>query len=184
MLLTLGFFAQAQERGAFPGPQKMTSPAERAERKAEMMQKEVGLTDKQYKKVYKLFKKDYQYRQDLMEERMGGMPPMGERPEGMGGPGGGPGMGGPRGGMGGPGGGPGMGGGPRGGGMPPQGEMSGRPRPEGFPGMGPGGAEVSDEYIEKQDRKLRKILTEEQYGQWRAKHPIEHRELPPVEFNK
>lgn len=170
MLLTLGLSAQTQETGSRPEAPKMKSPAEIAEKKANMMQREVGLTEKQYKKVYKLFKKDEQYRQELMEENMGGMPPMG-RPDGMGGPG----MGGGRP----PQGGPGMGGPGMGGGRPPQGgDMSSRPRPEGFPGMGP--VEVSEEYIDKQDQKLRKILTDEQYLQWRSKHPVEHKALPPI----
>lgn len=152
MLLSLGLSAQTQETGSRPEPPKMKSPAEIAEKKAGMMQREVGLTEKQYKKVYKLFKKDEQYRQNLMEENMGEMP-MG-RPDGMGGPG-------------------------MGGGRPPQGgDMSSRPRPEGFPGMGP--VEVSEEYIDKQDQKLRKILTDEQYLQWRSKHPVEHKALPPI----
>lgn len=197
MLLSTGIYAQAP-RGERPAPPKMKSPEEIAQKEADMMKEEVGLTDKQYKKVYNLVKKDWQYRQDQAENRFsgmggpGGMPPQG----GMGGPGGmggGP-DGGFSGGMGGFGG---MGGsGGMGGGMPPQGGMGGGPeggfsggmppqggqRPEGGPGMGPGGDIVTEEYLEKQDKKLKKILTEDQYNKWRAKHPAEYMELPPMEM--
>lgn len=191
MLLSFGLFAQPQNGGERPAPPKKKTPEEIAKKEADMMKAEVGLTDKQYKKVYKLIKKDWQYRQSQAENSFGGgMPPQGG-PGGMGGPGGGMGgdmMGGPGGMggggmMGGPGGmgGGGMMGGP-GGGMP-QGGMENGQRPEGGPGMGgPGMDVVTDEYLEKQDAKLKKILTEEQYVKWRSKHPAEHMALPPMEM--
>lgn len=183
VLLSVGLSAQPREFGGPQGdgqaphhggphmqmPPKQ-DPAEMAAHKADMMQREVGLDDKQYKKVYKLFKKDYEYRADAMEMPEGGFP--GGFPGGQGGfPGGGPGMGGPGGGF--PGGGPGMGGpgmGGPGGGFP------------GGPGMGAPMKVVDDEYLEKQDKKLRKILTAEQYEKWDARHPREYMELPPIEM--
>jgi len=72
---------------------------------------------------------------------------------------------------------------PMGGGRPPQGEMGQRPRPEGgHPEMGPDEEIVTEEYLEKQEQKLKKILTAEQYSKWRSNHPAEHLELPPLEF--
>jgi len=162
-------------------PPKMKTPEEIAQIKSDQMKAEVGLTDKQYKKVYKLIKQDQEYRQEQMSNQFGGgMPPQG-----------GPGMGGP-GGQGGFGGGmPPQGGGNfGGGGMPPQGGPGGQGGPgmggpggPGGPGMdGPACNQVSDEYLEKQDKKLKKILTEEQYNKWRSKHPAEYMELPPIEI--
>lgn len=166
-----GLFAQPQGRpqsGERPAPPKMKSPEEIAKTEADLMKSELGLSDKQYKKIYKLIKKDHEYRQS--QARMpfeGGMPPMGGGPGGMGGPGGGM----------------------MGGGMPPQGDMFNGPRPEGGPGgpgmgpgMGPGEDIITDEYLEEQDNKLKKILTEDQYRKWRSKHPAEHLELPPFEL--
>lgn len=170
----------AQPQGARPEPPKMKDPAELAKDISDRMQQEVGLDAKQYKKVYNLYKKDFQYRQNAAQERMGGgMPPQGG--PGMGGPGGGGMMGGGPGGMGGDFGGGMMGGGMSGQGMPPQGAGQGQ-RPEGGPGMGPGENLVTDEYLEKQDKKLRKILSPEQYRKWSSNHPAEHLELPPLEI--
>jgi len=180
MLISIGLIAQPQgmpqggpQNGERPARPEMKSPEEIAKMKSDMMKRELSLTDKQYKKVYKLIKKDQQYRQNQAENQFGGgMPPqfggMGGPGGGMGGPGMGGGMmGGPGGGMGGPGmGGPGMGG----------------QRPEGFPGIRPKENLVSDEYLEKQEKKLKKILTEEQYSLWRSKHPAEHTELPPKQI--
>jgi len=179
MMLSIGLSAQPQ--GDRPSPPKQRTPEEIAKKEADMMRSELKLTDKQYKKVYNLLKKDQEYRKSQAEMQFGGgMPPQGGGP-GMGGPGmGGDMMGGGPGGMGGPG----MGGGMMGGGRPPQGEMGQGPRPEGgFPGMGPREDVVTEEYLEKQDRKLKKILTPEQYSEWRSKHPVEHLELPPMDFD-
>lgn len=175
LVLSVGMTAQSQDTR--PSPPKMKTPEEIAKMKTDRMQSEIGLTDKQYKKVYKYFKKDSEYRQSLLEERFSGdMPPMGGGP-GMGGPGmGGPGMGGP--GNGGPGG---MG---RPDGAPSQGEMGKGQRPEGRPEMRPEEALVSDEYLEKQEAKLKKILTADQYTQWRSKHPSEQNTLPPMEMKE
>lgn len=166
-VLTISFSvlsAQPQKESR-PAPPKQQAPEEIARHQADMMKAEIGINDKQYKKVYNLIKKDFEYRQSQSRPNSGnGFPPQG-----------GPGMGGPGGGMGGPGmGGSGMGrpeGGPEGFGGPGKGMG---PRPEGSP--------VSDEYIEQQEKKLKKILTPEQYDRWRSKHPAEHNQLPPLEF--
>lgn len=198
IMLSIGMSAQPQ--GDRPSPPKQRTPEEIAEKEATRMKSEINLTDKQYKKVYKLIKKDQKYRQSQAEKQFaGGMPPqgggmggpgMGSGPGGMGGGmmGGGPGgmgggmMGGGPGGMGGMGG---PGGGSMGGSRPPQGDMGQGPRPEGGQmGMGPREDFVTEEYLEKQERKLKKILTAEQYSKWRSKHPAEHLELPPMEFEK
>jgi len=162
--------AQPPQGGSKPAPPKMKSPEEIAKCQADMMKSELGITDKQYKKVYNLIKKDHETRQNQYSGSGSGFPPP---PGGGMPPSGGPGMGGPGGGMP-PSGGPGMGG--SGGGRPPKdGQM-----PEGFQ---PYGKSVSEEYLEKQEQKLKKILTPEQYSRWRKKHPAEHHELPPVDFN-
>ena len=150
---------QRPDQGQASNPPKMENPAQM---KAEMMKAELGLTDKQYKKVLNVFKQE----QNSLHPSNNGMP--GGGPGGMGGPGGGPGgmpggMGGPGGGMGGPGGGmpggPGMG----------QGEM-----PQGLP---PGMSRLSDEEMEKilakKEKQLRKILTPEQFDKWAKDHPEE-----------
>ncbi len=167
MMLPLGLFAQPQ--GDRPAPPEMKSPEEIAKEKVDQMQAEIDLSEDQYKQVYKLFKKDQEYRRSQMESAFsGGMPPMGGgMPFGQGG---GP-------------------GGDMGGGMPPMGGGSGMGTPpSGDQGMRPSGPPpgmngegmVSEKYIEKQDQKLKKILTEEQYSQWRSKHPLESTELPEI----
>jgi len=141
LLLSLGLSAQPQgmgmgqfPQGQFPQgmgqfPERQTeSPEVRAKNKADMMLREVGLDEKQYKKVYKLFKRDYQNRENLSSS-FGGMS---------------------------------MGGGFPGG---------------GFPGMGPTGGQIDEKYFEKQEKKLQKILTVEQYNKWHAAHPTE---MPPM----
>jgi len=171
MMFSIGVFAQTQDN--HPSPPKQRTPEEIAKAEADMMKAELNLTDKQYKKVYKLIKKDHEYRQSQMENAFAeGMPPQGGMPGGM-----------PQGGM--PGGMSGGMPGGMGGGRPPMGEMGQMPRPEGGqPGMKPLEDIVTEEYLEKQENKLKKILTEEQYSKWRSKHPAEQLELPPFEFEK
>lgn len=94
---------------------EVPNPEKAAQRRTDEMDKALNLTEKQYKKIYKLFLKEEKEKVENMMQRhpggMNGQPPMGGRPP--------------------------MGGGrpPMGGGMPPQGG--------GFPGMGgaPGGYE-------------------------------------------
>ena len=71
---------------------------------------------------------------------------------------------------------------------------SGGNRPEGGPGMRPDGqggrppmdnAEIDFEQVEKynakQEKKLRKILGEPLYSQWRSRHPQEYPGLPDLQ---
>lgn len=166
------------QQGSRPEFQKgerpqMPSVDEMAKKKTDAMNAELCLTEAQYKKVLKLYKSTIQKERNLMSEN---------RPQGM-----------PQGGS--PGGGqPPMGGGqpPMGGGRPP---MSG-----GFSGGGPGmgGQDMSggrppmmsenmkdteeelEKIYQKQDKKLKSILTTEQYSRWRSKHPVF--DVPMPEF--
>lgn len=62
--------------------------------------------------------------------------------------------------------------------------------PSGGPGMGPGGRppfpdgvidpEELERYNQKQEKKLKKILGEDLYAQWRAAHPQEAPKLPDL----
>lgn len=183
--------ANAQPQGGprpeFKGERRpMPTVNEMAQQRTNAMDHELTLTEKQYKKILKYYKAEVEKEREMMEFG---------RPEGMpeGFPGGGPGMGGGRPPMGGqgpqgggfPGGGPGMGGG-----FPGGGPGVGGPGMGGFPGGGPGmggpGMAMSDEeiekYYEKQDKKLKKILTAEQYEKWRSRHPMKHIELPEIKF--
>lgn len=139
------------------------SPEKKAEAKADRMQKTVDLSDKQYKKVYRLFLKTEKAKSEDMSQR----PPMGG-PGGMRPP-----MGGPEGMRPPMGGGPGMGHGP--GGRPDMlaqhgstGMREDRPSPDGkdtlqMPELP---SEEQIEAMQKEDRKLRKILSESQYEKW------------------
>ena len=151
------------------------SVEQEAQLKVDQMAAELPLTQKQIKKLLSFYKKDIQYRRDNFEfaggprpdfagGRPSGPPPGGRPPQGAG-PGGFPG-GGP---VGGPGGGPG------GHGMGPQG---GRP-----PMMG-GFVDIEEieKYNQKQEKKLKKILGEDLYIQWRSNHPLEAPKLPEIEI--
>ena len=163
-MLAVAFCAAAQPQGQaqFPprgegqGPRPMEN---QAQMKADRMKQELQLTDKQYKKVLKVYQKE---EKAMHPESEGGM---------QGGPGGMPGgMGGMQGGMGGPGGGqmggPGMG--------------QGGQRPQGPP---PGMQQLSEEEMEKilakKEKKLRKILSSEQFNAWSAAHPEEFTLMMP-----
>ena len=121
------------------------------------MAAEIPLTEKQIKKVYNYFKRDIKYRREHFQ--FSGPRPGGPRPEG----------------------GPGMGpGGQRPSGPPPSGMGPGGQRPQVAPGMGPGtpprGFEQADpeeieRYNARQEKKLRKIIGDENYAKWRANHP-------------
>ena len=134
---------------------EVPNPEKAAQRRTDEMDKMLDLTEKQYKKIYKLFLKEEKEKVEALMERhpegMNGQPPMGGRPP--------------------------MGGGrpPMGGGMPPQGG--------GFPGMGGDtddmtpeermkarGEEIQKEQ-EKREKKIRKILTDEQYEIWQTRKP-------------
>lgn len=141
-----------QSEGQFT--HEYVSPEETARKTTDHMNAVLGLSEKQYKKLYKQNLK--WAREDA--ENNSPKPPMGDRRGGRPdfGNGGGPG---------GPGG---FGQGP-GGGRPPQG-MGGRP-PQ---GMDNAQRDMSPEELQKKmekqrqkrDKKLRKLLTEEQYARW------------------
>ncbi len=150
--IVLSFTASAQ-----PKEFKRPSPEAIAEQKARKMDKDLDLTEKQYKKVYRLFL-------NIEKERSsnpygmppgGGMPPMGGGMPGGMPPGGGMMGGGMSGGM--PPGG--MMGGGMPGGAPPQNFEGGQ-----FPGRPPMGPDKSEE--ERIEKRLRKILTEQQFDRW------------------
>lgn len=42
--------------------------------------------------------------------------------------------------------------------------------------------EELEKYNQKQEKKLKKILGDDLYTQWRASHPMERRKLPEAEF--
>ena len=142
---------------------EVPNPEKAAQRRTDEMDKALNLTEKQYKKIYKLFLKEEKEKVEAMMQRhpggMNGQPPMAGRPP--------------------------MGGGrpPMGGGMPPQG--GGFPGMGGFPeGMSPEErmkehAEKMQKEQEKREKKIRKILTEEQYAIWQTMKP-QPQVLPPM----
>ena len=142
---------------------EVPNPEKAAQRRTDEMDKALNLTEKQYKKIYKLFLKEEKEKVEAMMQRhpggMNGLPTMAGRPP--------------------------MGGGrpPMGGGMPPQG--GGFPGMGGFPeGMSPEErmkehAEKMQKEQEKREKKIRKILTEEQYATWQTVKP-QPQVLPPM----
>ncbi len=126
------------------GPREQLDPEVAAKQKADKMSKDLLLTEKQYKKVYKLYLKEEKVRTQNaygMGFPMGGGMPM-------------------------------MGGGgmpPMGGGMPPQNMEPGQ-FPEGMPPVGMDNNKESEERIAK---KLKKILTEQQYDKWESLRAFE-----------
>lgn len=135
---------------------EVPNPEKAAQRRTDEMDKALNLTEKQYKKIYKLFLKEEKEKVEAMMQRhpggMNGLPPMAGRP-------------------------------PMGGGMPPQG--GGFPGMGGFPeGMSPEErmkehAEKMQKEQEKREKKIRKILTEEQYATWQTVKP-QPQVLPPM----
>lgn len=135
---------QGQDKGQRP---KVSTSKERAQRQADRLKDELKLSDKQYKKVYKAFLSQEKEMEGMMSqgnqggqrpEGMGGQPPQGMGPGGMGGQrpqGMGPGMGGQR----------------------PQ-NMDGQ-MPEGMKDR----ADKMKNVREKTDKKLKQILSEDQY---------------------
>lgn len=120
---------------------EVPNPEKAAQRRTDEMDKALNLTEKQYKKIYKLFLKEEKEKVENMMQRhpggMNGQPPMAGRPP-MGG------------------GFPGMGGFPEG--MTPEERMKEH-------------AEKMQKEQEKREKKIRKILTEEQYATWQTVKP-------------
>lgn len=141
-----------QEEGKAPF-KEVPNPEKSAKRITEEMSKELGLTEKQYKKVYKVILKE---QKTLVENSFGqNRPPM-------------------------------MPGGPEAGGRPMMGNPGERPPM----GMGPGGgmpsqrpprmdedqAEVLEKARKTKEKKLKKILSDEQYTQWQE---MQQRNMKP-----
>lgn len=124
------------------------SAEQAAQRKTDEMNALLGLTKKQYRKIYKLNLSEEQNRNS---ETPKGMPQGrfsgGPGPEGM----------------------------RSGGQRPPM--KGGQGRPDGMPGAGRPGDGMprpdphSDEYIEAREKKLKKILSAEQYAKWCKANP-------------
>lgn len=129
-----GVADKREMRREVPNPEKM------ARKETDRLKEVLDLTDKQYKKVYKLLLKE---QRELLEN-------MTQRPPMMGSEGG------PR---------P-----PHEGGMPPMGMGEGRPegmhRPPMMGAPKHESAEDMQKRIAKKNKKMKKILTESQYDQW------------------
>lgn len=143
-----GMPPQNGQAGMEPDPEKF------ATMRADDLDRQLDLSDKQYKKVYRWYKK-------MASEMADGN---GQPSEKNGGPMGGPGMGGGMPGGMGPGGMPGGMGGP--GGMPGGMGPGGPDGMSGGPGQGGPKSPDSDEWKEKTEKKFSKILTSEQYDRW------------------
>ena len=158
-----------------PQPKERPSVEEEAQMKTDQMAAELTLTAKQLKKVYKFFKKDIKYRRENFEPgvpRPGGnhpAPPSGDFPGRGNFPGGGPGGMGP--------------GGPRPSGSGGPGMRPGNP-PSGMPPFGEIDYEALEKYNAKQDKKLRKIIGDENFAIWRAAHPQEVPRMPEPKFEQ
>ena len=132
---------------------EVPNPEKAAQRRTDEMDKALNLTEKQYKKIYKLFLKEEKEKVEAMMQRHPGRPPMG---------GGRP---------------------PMGGGMPPQGGgfpgMGGFPEGMSPEERMKEHAEKMQKEQEKREKKIRKILTEEQYATWQTVKP-QLQVLPPM----
>ena len=125
------------------GPRfEMKDPAQMAQEETDRLDKLVNLTPKQYKKLYRFNKRQYNQMQNRMEDvrpvgRPEGMGPggFGDRPEGMG---------------------PGGPGGPRGDGQFRR------------PPMGGDMQEIMNEFQQKKAKKYNRILTPDQYVKWES----------------
>ena len=158
--LSITFSAAAQQENQEKIKPKVLTVEQEAQLKVDQMAAELPLTDKQVKKLFKFFKSDVKYRRENFGprpefdgERPHGRPPGGRPPQGLG-PGGFP------------------------GGRPPQGMGPGQRPPMG----GDIDPEEIEEYNQKQEKKLKKILGEDLYNQWRSTHPMEVPKLPEIEL--
>ena len=131
-LETLSAQTNAQTSGA--EKKEIPNPERAARRQTDKLKADLALTDKQYKKIYKL---NLQEQKDMVKnmsnQGMPPMPPRGNRPEGM----------------------------------PPMGVMPMNGRPEGGFGSRPQTGDMSQQ-MEKKDKQMKKILTEDQYKKWKA----------------
>ncbi len=134
-------------------PKPQLTVEQEAQLKVDRMAEELPLTDKQVKKLLKFYKSDINYRRENFEFPGGSRPDFqGQRPQG-----------------------------PPPGGRPPQGGMG----PQGGrPPMMAGEVDIEEieKYNQNQEKKLKKILGDDLYTQWRASHPMEAPKLPEPGF--
>lgn len=133
-----------------PPVREVMSPEKSARKMTDEMKKSLQLTEKQYEKIYKLNLKEQKKRFASMSENGQQRPPMG--------------MGERR---------PPMGGGmrPEGMGGAPMGQFGGGDRPPmmgGAPGGQSNSVEDLEKAAEKKEKKIKKILTDEQYAKWQT----------------
>ena len=149
--------AQSRNRNDNQQPRALPSVEQEAQLRVDQMASEMPLTPKQIKKLLAYYKKDIQYRRDNFQMRGGPRPDGGRRPE----------KNGQRG--------PGMGQG-----QPPQGnpEMGAGTPPVGRPEGQDIDLEKLEKYNLKQDKKLRKIIGDDNFTRWRAAHPQQMPKLP------
>jgi len=176
--------AQSNNRNGQHQPMERPTVEQEAQMRVDQMAAELPLTQKQVKKLLAYYKKDIQYRRDNFQMGRGPRPDGGERPDNNGQSS--PGMGQGRPPQGGQGMGPGSGRGPgMGQGRPPQGGQgmeSGTP-PSGRPEIQDVDLEELEKYNLKQDKKLRRIIGEDNFTQWRSSHPHEIPELPEINLS-
>ena len=152
LLAGMPFLLSAQEKNGSSLPREVPSPEKMAKRETDEMNKQLQLTEKQYKKIYELNLKEQKKRFSAMQNSERQEPPRGGRPGGMDGrrP-------------------------PMMGGEPP---MMGGAGPDrgGHPRGGDKEEEIQKAMAAKQ-KKIKKILTTEQYEKWQeisAKHKERH----------
>lgn len=125
LLAGIPLLLSAQEKDRSSLPREVLSPEKVAKRETDEMKKQLQLTEKQYKKIYKLNLKEQKKRFSAMQNSERPNPPM-DRPHGMGG------------------------------GRPDRGENSQREDK----------AEEMQEAVAAKQKKIKKILTTEQYEKW------------------
>lgn len=170
-LLCCSGFANAQEANDMQErrqqekrlPREVLNPEKVATQMTDQMSKSLQLTDKQYKKIYKLNLKEQKVFFKAMQNSEDQRPPMGE--------------------------GPGMRGGrpPMDGGRPPMMGEGGFPdRMGGRPMMNKdtNSADSLKKAAEAKEKKLKNILTEEQYEKWQAEQNTAQKKAPQRRMHK
>lgn len=204
LLCFISFYAIAQPPHEHRDMHMPSSPKLQAKMMTDEMQKEVNLNSKQYKAIYNLFTKDFKFIQKVRKAIQGGMPPQGGRhgmagpgisygnskgEMGFSADSRGADLSGSvnlgqgvrmNGSVGAGGGGVGFKGGfTIGGGHGNRGSSMGGGRPDGHPGPHHNEMEeeqipIPEKYLNKEDTKIRKILSPGQYKMWREKHPFDY----------
>ena len=83
LLAGMPFLLSAQEKNGSSLPREVPSPEKMAKRETDEMNKQLQLTEKQYKKIYELNLKEQKKRFSAMQNSERQEPPMGGRPGGM-----------------------------------------------------------------------------------------------------